>query len=72
MMSTLINSNKQSLFKCYGAWMTTFSTNPCFTILQRFDCYTILIVKELLGNKKNNIFTSISKSVVTYITITIV
>ena len=72
-MSTLINSNKQSLFKRYGAWMTTtFSTNPCFTILQRFDCYTTLIVKELLGNKKINIFTSISKSVVTYITITVV
>ena len=23
-------SNKQSLFKRYGAWMTTFSTNPYF------------------------------------------
>ena len=49
--------------------MTTFSTNPYF-IFQRFECYTTLIVKKLLYNK-NQIFTSISKSVVTYINIAV-
>ena len=53
----------------YGTWMTTFSTNPYF-IFQRLECYTTLIVKKLLYNK-NQIFTSISKSVVTYINITV-
>ena len=45
--------------------MTMFLTNPYFIITQRFECYTTLIAKELLYNKKSNI----SKSVVTYITI---
>ena len=40
-------SNKQSLFNRYGAWMTMFSTNPYFIIIQRFECYTTLILKEL-------------------------
>ena len=51
--------------------MTTFSTNPYFIIFQRFECYTALIVKELLYNNKINFFASISKSVVTYITIAV-
>ena len=37
--------------------------------IQCFKCYITLIVKELLYDKKG--FTSISKSVVTYITITV-
>ena len=37
---------------CYDAWMTTFSQNPYFIIFQPFECYTTLIVKELLCNKK--------------------
>ena len=53
----------------FDAWMTMLSTNPYFIISQRFECYTTLIVKELLYNYK--FFTSISKSVVTYITITV-
>ena len=32
--------------------MTTFLANPYFIIFQPFDCYTTLIVKELLYNKK--------------------
>ena len=47
--------------------MTMFWTNPYFITFQRFECYTTLIVKELLYNKN----TYISKSVVTYITITV-
>ena len=35
-----------------------------FYFIESFDCYATLIVKELLYNK-NQIFTSISKSVVT-------
>ena len=35
-----------------------------------FKCYTTLIIKELLYNQ-NQIFTSISKSVVTYMNITV-
>ena len=41
-----------------------------FCFIQRFEFYTTLIVKELLYNK-NQFFTSISKSVVTYINITV-
>ena len=41
-----------------------------FYFIQRFECYATLIVKGLLYNK-NQIFTSISKSVVTYINITV-
>ena len=41
-----------------------------FYFFQRFACYTAVTVKELLFNKKSN-FTSISKSVVTYINITV-
>ena len=48
-----------------------FSKNPYFIIIQRFECYTTLIFKELLYNRTLNFFTSISKSVVTYITITV-
>ena len=56
----------------YGTWMTTFSTNPYFFIFQCFECYTAtLIVKELLYINKINCFTSISKSVVTYIFLTV-
>ena len=50
--------------------MATFSTNPYFIIFQCLEWYTTLIVKELFYNKKNKFFTSISKSIVTYITIT--
>ena len=50
--------------------MATFLTNPYFIIFQCLESYTTLIVKELFYNKKNKFFTSISKSVVTYITIT--
>ena len=57
--------------KQYRAWMTTFSTNPYFIIFQRFECSTTLSVKEVLYNKKKKIFISISKSVVTCITITV-
>ena len=39
-------------------------------IFQHFECYTILIVKELLYNK-NQSSTSISENVVTYINITV-
>ena len=49
-------SDKQSLFKCCGTWMTTFSTNPYFIIFQRFECYTTLIVKELLYINKIKFF----------------
>ena len=38
--------------------------------IQRFECYTTLIVKELLCNK-NQFFNSILKNVVTYMNITI-
>ena len=48
------NSNKQSLFKCYGAWMAMFLTKPYFIIFQRFECYTALIGKKMLYNKKPN------------------
>ena len=41
-----------------------------FYFFQRFECCTTLIFKELLYNKKSN-FTSISKSVLTYINITV-
>ena len=51
--------------------MTTFSKNPYFVIFQRFECYTTLIVKELLYNNKIKFFTSTSKSVVTYLTIAV-
>ena len=51
--------------------MTTFSTNPNVVIFQIFECCTILIVKEMLYNKKSIFFSSISNSVVTYITITV-
>ena len=49
--------------------MARFSANPYF-IYQRLECYTTLIVKELLYNK-NQFFTFISESFVTYITITV-
>ena len=49
--------------------MTTFSTDPYFIIFQRFECYTTLLVKELLYINKIKCFTSISESVVTYITL---
>ena len=42
-----------------------------FIIFQRFECYTTFIVKELLYNNKIKFFTSISKSIATYITITV-
>ena len=50
--------------------MTKFSTNSYF-IFQLFEYHTTLIVKKLLYNKKSIFFTSISKSVVIYITITV-
>ena len=56
MMSKLITSNKQSLFKHYGAWMTTFRQIHILFFPQRFKCYTIIIVKELLYNKKSNFY----------------
>ena len=40
MMLMLITSNNQLLFKCYGTWMTTFSTNPYFIMFQHLECYT--------------------------------
>ena len=46
-----VSSNKHSSLKRYGARMTKFSTNTCF-ILERFKCYTTIIFKELLYNKK--------------------
>ena len=51
--------------------MTTFLRNPYFIIFQCFECYATLIVKELLYNSKIKFFTSISKNVVTYITIAV-
>ena len=71
MTSMLITSNRQLLFKRYGTWMTTFSTNPYFIIFQRFECYITLIVKDLLYINKIKFFTSISKHFVTYITLTV-
>ena len=47
-------SNKQSLFQRYGAWMTMFSKNLYFIIIQCFEFYTTLILEELLYNKKSN------------------
>ena len=41
-------------FKHYGTWMTTFSTNPYFIIIQCFENYTTLIVKELLYKRKSS------------------
>ena len=46
---------KQGFYNPFGAWMTMFSTNPYFIIIQHFECYTTPIVKELLCNK-NQIF----------------
>ena len=51
--------------------MTTLLTNSYFIILQRFESYITLIVKELLYINKIKLFTSISNSVVTYITLTV-
>ena len=51
--------------------MNKFSTNPYFIIFQRFECYITLTVKELLYSNNIKFFTSISKSVGTYITITV-
>ena len=48
--------------------MTTFSKNQHFIFFQGFECYTTLINRKLLYNKN---FTSISKSVITYINITV-
>ena len=45
--------NLELVAKHYGAWMTVFSTNLYFIIIQRFECYITLIVKELLHNKKS-------------------
>ena len=70
MSNNLIGPFSQEV-TCYGAGMTMFATNPYFITFQRFECYTTLIVKELLCNKKIKFFASISKSVVTYITITV-
>ena len=47
---SISSTDKISLLKRYGAKMTKFLTNPYF-ISQRFQCYTTLIVKELLYNK---------------------
>ena len=62
MISMLIISNKQSSLKRYGARTTKVSINP-YSIFQRFECYTTLIVKELLYNKKSSFFTSIPKKI---------
>ena len=45
----------------YGAWMTTFSGSPYLVIFQCFECYTTLIVKELLYNKKLNFLLLLQK-----------
>ena len=47
-----------------------FFDKSIFYFIQRFECYTTLIVKELLYNKKSN-FYFYFKSVVTYINITV-
>ena len=46
-MKIIRASNKQSSFQRYGARMTKFSTNP-YLIFLRFECYTTLIVKDIL------------------------
>ena len=53
----------ETSFLCYGARMTKFLTNPYF-IFQRFECYTTLIVKELLQffRNKNKKFDSYCKA----------
>ena len=48
-----------------------FLTNPYFISIQRFECYTTLLSRNCFTIKKFKFFTSISKSVVTYITITV-
>ena len=60
---------KQSSLKRYGARMTKFSTNPYF-IFQRFNV-TLHSFSRNCFSIKIKFFTSISKSVVTYITITV-
>ena len=62
----LITSNKQSLFKHYGTWMTTFSTNP-YLILSNVSSVTL----HSFSRNKNQFFNSILKNVVTYMNITI-
>ena len=47
-----------------------FFDKSIFYFIQRFECYTAVIVKELLYNKKSN-FYFYFKSVVTYINITV-
>ena len=44
-------SNKQSLFKRYGALMTMFFDKSIFYFIQRFKCYATLTVKVLLYNE---------------------
>ena len=66
----LFTNDKRSSVKCYTARMAKFLTGPYF-IVQRFECYTTLIVKELLYNKRLKFFTFFSKSFITYITITV-
>ena len=51
--------------------MTTFSANPYFIVFQRFECYATRIAKELRYVNKITFFTFISKSVLTYITLTV-
>ena len=55
----------------YGTCMTLLLENPYFIIFQCFKYHTTLIVKELLYINKIKFCTRMSKSVVTYITLTV-
>ena len=46
-MKIIRASNKQSSLQRYGARMAKVSTNP-YLIFLRFECYTTLIVKDIL------------------------
>ena len=64
------SSQQDALFHCKAyARMTKFSTNPYF-IFRSFKCYTTLMSRSCF-TIKIKFFTSISKRVVTYITITL-
>ena len=76
---SILNSSRIIKFEEYCTRVTKFSTNPFF-IFQRFECYTTLILKELLYNKNQSFYFYFKKrrnlhnyityiSYITYITI---
>ena len=70
-MSILITSNKHSLFKRYGTWMTTFSTNLYLLFSNIWSVILNSLPRNCFTIIKCYCFTSISKIVLTYITIAV-